>query len=123
MEGRAVRWEREALVAAAILLLVAAPAMAAQDVGKGGMKAGERAATGTVLAVTPESRTLVVESRLGGQPWILGVDVPEGLAITVGGKTKKLDDLKAGERVRLRWVRDENRLTAQSIAVVGAKAP
>lgn len=118
-----MRWEKKILVATAILFLVSAPAMAAQDVDKGEVKAGERAATGTVLAVTPASRTLVVESRLGGQPWILGVEVPEGLAITVGGKTKKLDDLKAGERVRLRWIREENRLAAESIAVVGAKAP
>lgn len=118
-----MRWERVARVASAIFFLAAASAMAAQDVDKGEVKAGERAATGTVLAVTPASRTLVVESRLGGQPWILGVEVPEGLAITVGGKTKKLDDLKAGDRVRLRWIREENRLAAESIAVVGAKAP
>ena len=118
-----MRWEREALVAAAILLLGAAPTMAAQDAGKAEVKAAERAATGTVTALTPASRTVVVESRLGGQPWILGVEVPEGLAITVGGKTKKLDDLKAGERVRLRWIREENRLVAESISVIGAKAP
>ena len=118
-----MRWEREALVAAAILLLVAAPAMAAQDVGTGGAKAAERAAAGTVTAVTPASRTVVVESRLGGQPWILGVEVPEGLAITIGGKTRKLEDLKAGDRIRLRWIREENRLVAESIALVGGKAP
>lgn len=118
-----MRWERVSGVASAIFFLAAASAMAAQDVGKGEMKAGERAATGTVLAVTPESRTLVVESRLGGQPWILGVEVPEGLAVTAEGKTRKLDDLKAGDRVRLRWNREENRLVAESIAMVGGKAP
>ncbi|MBI4841359.1 MAG: hypothetical protein HY803_09860 [candidate division NC10 bacterium] len=118
-----MRWEKKILVATAILFLVSEPAMAAQDVGKGEAKAAERAAAGTVTAVTPASRTVVVESTLSGKPWILGVEVPEGLAITVGGKTKKLDDLKAGERVRLRWIREENRLVAESIAVVGAKAP
>lgn len=118
-----MRWEKKILVVTAILFLVSAPAMAAQDVDKGEVKAGERAATGTVLAVTPASRTLVVESRLGGQPWLLGVEVPDRLAVTAEGKTRKLEDLKAGDRVRLRWIREENRLVAESIAVVGAKAP
>ena len=118
-----MRWETVAGVASTIFLLAIAPAMAAREVGKGEAKAAERAATGTVLAVTPESRTLVVESRLGGQPWILGVEVPERLAVTAEGKTRKLEDLKAGDRVRLRWNREENRLVAESIAVAGAKAP
>lgn len=118
-----MRWDTMIVVAAAILLLVVSPAMAAQEEGKGEVKAAVQAATGTVAAVTPEPRTVVVESTLGGQPWILGVEVPEGLAITVGGKTKKLEDLKTGDRVRLRWIREENRLVAESIEVVGAKAP
>ncbi len=73
--------------------------------------------------MTPASRTLVVESKLGDKPWVLGVEVPAGLAITAGGKTKKLEDPKSGERVSLRWVREKDRLVAESIAVVGAKAP
>lgn len=118
-----MRREKELLMATAIFLAFAAPAMAAQDAGKAEVKAAERAATGTVTALTPASRTVVVESRLGGQPWILGVEVPEGLAITIGGKTRKLEDLKAGDRIRLRWIREENRLVAESIALVGGKAP
>ncbi len=70
----------------------------------------------------PATRTLVVESSHGGEPWILGVEVPESLAITVGGKTKKLEDLRTGERVRLRWIREKDRLVAESIDLVGAKA-
>lgn len=118
-----MRWDRMIVVAAAILFLVVSPAMAAQEEGKGEVKEGGRVATGSVTAVTPATRTLVVESRLGGQPWILGVEVPGGLAITVGGKTKKLEDLRTGERVRLRWIRAKDRLVAESIAIVGAKAP
>lgn len=111
------------MLAVAVLLAFAAPGMAAEEVKK--VEAGEtgRIAVGTVTAVTPGSRTVVVESRLGGKPWVLGVEVPEGLAITAGGKTKKLEDLKEGERVSLRWIREENRLVAESLAVVGAKAP
>lgn len=117
-----MRWERQALAVAAILLAVSAPALAAQAGGKGEGKAAVRAAAGIVTAVTSGSRTLVVESRLKGQPWILGVEVPESLAISAGGGTKKLEDLKVGERVRLRWIREEDRLVAESIAVVSPKA-
>jgi hypothetical protein len=115
-------WEKATGVTAAILLAIAAPAMAAQDVGKSQAKVAERAATGTVIAVTPESRTVVVEATLAGKPWILGVEVPENVAIAAAGKTRKLEDLKTGERVRLRWIREENRLVAESIAILGTKA-
>jgi len=110
------------VVVVAILLAAAGMAMAAQDGAKGEAKAA-RAATGIVTAVTPESRTLVVESALGGKPWILGVEVTEGGVIAAGGKTGKLEDLKTGDQVRLRWIREENRLVAESISVIGAKAP
>jgi Cu/Ag efflux protein CusF len=122
MEVRTMRWEKALPVGVAILLAVTAPAMAAQEAGKGEAKAAIRAASGTVTAVTPESGTVVVESTLGGKPWILGVEVPEGAAITAGGKTKKLEELKTGDRVRLRWIREENRLVAESISVISAKA-
>ena len=110
-----MRRDRIKVVAAAIVLLVVSPAMAAQE--------GGRVATGTITTVTSATRTLVVESRLGEKPWILGVEVPERLATTIGGKTKKLEDLRTGERVRLRWIREKDRLVAESIEVVGAKAP
>ncbi len=111
------------MLAAAIVFLVVSPALAAQEEGKGGLKDGGRVTTGSVLAVTPATRTLVVESQLADHPWILGLEVPESLAITVGGKTKKLEDLRTGERVRLRWIREKDRLVAESIEVLAAKAP
>ena len=115
-------WEKATGVTAAILLALAAPAMAAQDVGKSQAKVAERAATGTVIAVTPESRTVVVESTLGGKSWILGVEVPEGVTVVTAKGGKKLEEIKTGDRVRLRWIREENRLVAESITVEG-RAP
>jgi hypothetical protein len=112
-----------ALAASAILLGLTPRVLVAQDGGKGEAKEAVRAAAGTVVAVTPESRTVVLESTLGGKPWVLGIEVPEGLSIAAGGKTKKLEDLKTGDRVRLRWIREKDRLVAESIAVIGAKAP
>ncbi len=53
----------------------------------------------------------------------LGIEVPERAAITEGGKAEKLGDLKAGDRVRVRWVRTGDGLVADSIAVLGTKAP
>ncbi len=118
-----MRWDGRIVAAAASVLLVVSPGVAAQPEGGGEAKEGGRVATGTVMAVTPATRTLVVESRLRGEPWILGVEVPEGLAVTVGGKTKRLEDLKPGERVRLRWNRERDRLVAESIEVMGPKVP
>ena len=111
------------ILAAAIVILIVSPAMAAQEEGKGEPKDGGRVTTGSVIAVTPATRTLVVESQLADHPRILGLEVPESLAITVGGKTKKLEDLRTGERVRLRWIREKHRLVAESIEVVAAKTP
>ena len=110
------------VVVVAILLAAAGMAMAAQDGPKGERKAA-RAATGTVIAVTPESRTVVVESTLGGKSWILGVEVPEGASVVTAKGGKKLEEIKTGDRVRLRWIREENRLVADSISVIGPKAP
>ncbi len=107
----------------AVLLWVAVSATTAEAVTARASKAAARVATGTVMAVTPGSRTLVVESTLRDQPWILGIEVPDRAAITGGGKTEKLGDLKAGDRVRVRWVRTEDGLVADSIAVLGTKAP
>lgn len=117
-----MRWETQVLAAVAVVLALPTLAIAAQDVTKGEAKVA-RAATGGVVAVTPESRTVVVEATLVGKPWVLGVEVPEGLAISAGAKTGKLEDLETGDRVRVRWIREENRLVAESISVIGAKAP
>lgn len=117
-----MRWDGMIVAAAASVLLVVSPGVAAQAEGGGEAKEGGRVATGTVTAVTPGSRTLVVESRLGDKPWTLGVEVPKGLAVTAGEKTKKLEDLRTGERVRLRWNREKDRLVAESIDLLAAGA-
>ena len=90
--------------------------------GKGRGEARGADCAGTVTAVTPESRIVVVESRLGGKSWILGVEVPEGVTIVTAKGGKKLEEIKTGDRVRLRWIREENRLVAESITVEG-RAP
>lgn len=86
-------------------------------------KAGVRQAAGTITAVTPASRTIVVEATLGGKGLTIGAEVPETAAIKAEGRPRRLDELKPGDRVVLRWVREENRLVAESITVAGPKKP
>ncbi len=54
-----------------------------------GLSAGEegvQAASGMVVAVTEASKTIVVESTLGGKPWIIGAEVTDQTRF--GGKAK-----------------------------------
>lgn len=74
-----------------------------------------RAAHGTVLAVTPASKTIVVESSLSGQPWIIGVEVTDQTRFE--GKAKDLADVKAGDKVTIQWIREGDRWVGRSITV------
>jgi hypothetical protein len=56
---------------------------------------------GTVVAVTPDSRTVVVDVPLERKVLRVGATVPEGVAITKGGRSATLGDLGPGLRVRI----------------------
>ncbi len=97
----------------------------------------EQAASGQVVAVTVEQKTLlveeqvgaaiiaaevmertstiVIESKLKGQPWTIGAAVTN--KTTFGGKAKGLADVKPGDQVTLRWVRHPHGDVARSITV------
>ena len=86
--------------------------------GRGALGAEEarvQAASGTVVAVTPASKTIVVEATLGGQPWIIGAEVTDQTKFE--GKAKRLGDVKPRDKVTLRWVREEHRLAVRSVTV------
>ena len=55
---------------------------------------GVQAATGTVVAVTPAAKTIVVESTLGREPWIIGAEVTDQTRFE--GKARGLDDVAPG---------------------------
>jgi len=95
-----------ALIAA--LALLGAPALAAR-VGS------VQSASGTVAAVTEGSRTLVVQSTLDGQPWIVGAKVGDDTQFT--GKAKGLAELKPGDRVTMQFVVQDDGALAQKIVV------
>lgn len=75
---------------------------------------GLYAATGTVVAVTPESNTLVIQSTLKDDTtWIVGALVTD--QTTFAGRAKALQDVRPGDRVNLEWVREEGGDIARSI--------
>jgi len=83
-----------------------------------GLAAGEsklQAASGTVVAVTEGSKTIVIQSTLEGKPWIVGAEVADDTEFE--GKAKELKDLKPGDTVTMRWVRQEHGALARSITV------
>lgn len=90
------------------LALAGGAALAAEE-------AKVQAASGTVVAVTEESKTIVVESTLDGKPWIIGAEATD--QTTFGGKAKEFKDVKPGDKVTIRWVREENRLAVRSVTV------
>ncbi len=72
-----------------------------------------QATSETGLAVTEGSKTIVVQSTLGGKPWIIGTGVTD--QTTLRAQAKGLQDVKPGETVTIRRVREENGLTARSV--------
>lgn len=72
-------------------------------------------ASGRVVAVTEGSKTIVVESSLGEKPWIIGAEVTDQTRF--GGRARGLQDVKTGDTVTIRWIREENRLAVQSVTL------
>jgi hypothetical protein len=60
---------------------------------------------GTVIAVVPASRTLVVDVPLGKEVLRVGAEVTDKTKLTAAGKAVSLDRLKAGDRVRINFRR------------------
>ncbi|MFI5342535.1 MAG: hypothetical protein ACHQ7N_22220 [Candidatus Methylomirabilales bacterium] len=60
---------------------------------------------GRIVAVVPESRTLVVDVPLGKEVLRIGAGVTEKTKITAEGKAISLESLKPGARVRLNFRR------------------
>lgn len=100
------------LLAAALILGV--PALGPRT-ATGAEEGTVKSASGTVVAATEASKTLVVRSTLGGKPWIIGAEVTDRTRFA--GRAKSLADIKTGDVVRIEWVREENRLVVRSVKV------
>ncbi len=73
---------------------------------------------GTIVAVVPESRTLVVDVPLGNDVLRIGAEVTEATKITAAGKATSLDKLAEGARVRIAFRRVDTGDEATSVVVL-----
>ena len=97
--------------AAAGLAILALAAGGALAKGEG------RDMVGKVVALASGSRTIVMEAPLGKSVLTVGAEVPEKASITAGKVAKSFSDIKVGDTIRMRWVREEDKLVVQSIAI------
>ncbi len=73
---------------------------------------------GTIVAVVPGSRTLVVDVPLGNDVLRIGAEVTEATKITTGGKVTSLEKLEEGARVRIAFRRVDTGDEATSVTIL-----
>jgi hypothetical protein len=88
----------------------AKPAMAEQSAGH----------MGTIVAVVPASRTLVVDILLGKQVLRVGAEVTAKTKIEAAGTPRSLESLKSGARVRINFRRVATGDEAISVELLGS---
>ena len=76
---------------------------------------------GTVVGVSPESRTLVVDVLLGTEVLRLGTELSEGTKFAAGGVATRLEELKEGDKVRIMYRRLESGDEAISVEVLDGR--
>ena len=101
------------LITAAVAVLVILGLTAGGALGKGEV----RDMVGKVVAVEPGSKTIVMETTVGKSVMTVGAEVPDTASITAGKAAKKLADIKVGDKIRMKWLREDNKLVVQSIAI------
>lgn len=72
---------------------------------------------GRVVAVEPTSQTIVMDVPLGKSTLTVGAEVLGESSITAGKAPRSLSDIKVGDRIRMKWVRKEDKLVVQSIVI------
>lgn len=73
--------------------------------------------TGNVAAVTPESRTIVVEIPRGTDSLTVGAEVLPDAILKADDQTIDLTEIKVGDQVRIEWSRTEQGVLAHTIIV------
>jgi Cu/Ag efflux protein CusF len=101
------------------LMAVAAAGLVMLGLTVGGALAkGEvRDMVGKVVAVDLGSKTIVMDTTVGKSVMTVGAEVPDKASIKAGKVAKSLSDIKVGDKVRMKWVREESKLVVQSIAI------
>jgi len=80
-------------------------------------KGASRELVGKVTAVESGSRTIVMDAPVGKGLMTVGAEVPDKTSITAGKAAKTLSDIKVGDKIKMRYVRQEDKLVVQSIAI------
>lgn len=106
-----------ALLSSQALAAEAQPASLSQET-PGQPAAAPTALVGTVIAIVPDSRTIVVDVPLEKGVLRLGAAVPQTAQITAEGKPVALDDVTAGSRVRIEFHRTPTGDEATAIEVL-----
>jgi len=96
------------------LLLLAAPL----SLGLAGEAEKPAGLVGTIVAVAPESRTLVVDVPLGTEVLRIGAVVTDKTKIEAAGKAATFENLKSGARVRITFRRTDTGDEAISVEVL-----
>ncbi len=118
-----------AALAAGSLALGAGQALASKqaaqpaEVSKPSVRQPERTSEvrrirGEVTAVMPDVKTMVVRGMEGKKALTVGVDVTEKTIIREGKAAKTLADIKAGDRVWLKYDRLTDKLVAEQIRIL-----
>ncbi len=118
-----------ALVAAGALTLGAGVALAATDASKTtaspeattvqtANKAEVHRVRGEVTAVETGAKTMVVKTMEGKKALDVGVDVTDKTIIREGKISKKLDDIKVGDRVWMRYEKSSDKLVADFVRIL-----
>jgi hypothetical protein len=118
-----------ALVAAGALTLGAGVALAATDTSKTAAspesttvqtanKAEVHRVRGEVTAVEPGAKTMVVKAMEGKKALDVGVDVTDKTIIREGKISKKLDDIKVGDQVWMRYEKTSDKLVADFVRIL-----
>ncbi len=86
-------------------------------VGDALAKGEVRDMVGKVVAVELGSKTIVMDTTVGKSVMTVGAEVPDKASITAGKVAKSLSGIKVGDKIRMKYVREEDKLVVQSIAI------
>jgi hypothetical protein len=111
-----------ALALGVVWLAMPVSRAAAAEAEKGESMAKAAGYVGTVVAVTPESRTLVVDVPLRETVLRVGAELTDTTRITAGGQALSLDGVQTGDRVRITIRRIETGNEAVSVEVLSGRS-
>jgi hypothetical protein len=118
---QSIRWST-VLALGFVLLAMPVSRAAAAEAEKGESAAKAAGYVGTVVAVTPESRTLVVDVPLRETVLRVGAEVTDTTRITANGQAVSLDRVQTGDRVRITVRRIETGNEAVSVEVLPGRS-